>query len=297
MIKVVITGGAGFIGSNLAAALLERGCDVTVIDNLSTGKRENINGTKLLIGDVRDIEALREAFNGASCVYHLAAISNVPQSVREPLETHEINVTGTVNVLVAARACGIKRVVFASSAAVYGSRVAKALKEDMQSNPLSPYAASKLAGENYCHTFNYVYDMACVVLRLFNVYGPCQNYKSQYLSVLPSIINRIDKGLPPVIYGDGEQTRDFVYVKDVVNACMMAGSINTTGIFNIGSGRCISINDLTKMIIKLRELDISPVYEDARTGDVRHSMADISHAVLLRYYPRYTFIKGLQDYL
>ncbi len=302
--RAVVTGGAGFIGSHLSELLLGRGYDVTIIDNLSTGKFSNIAAlldgpkVKFVKGSVTDLPLLQGLFQGVDYVFHQAAIPSVPRSIDNPLATHEANITGTLNVLLAARDNKVKKVIAASSSSVYGDTPTLPKREDMTPNPQSPYAASKLAGEHYCRIFTAVYGLPTVCLRYFNVYGPKQDPESQYAAVIPRFIKMVREGKSPTIYGDGEQTRDFTFVKDVVRANLLAAESNVTGAFNIGRGERVSLNELAKLILKLlRREDIGPVYQKSRAGDVRHSLADISKAALFGYAPGYSIEEGIEEIL
>jgi UDP-glucose 4-epimerase len=293
--RFVITGGAGFIGSNLAEALAkEKGNDVLVIDDLSTGKLENLAGldVKFQKGCITNIEFLKQSFQGTDCVFHLAAIASVKKSIDHPLRTNKVGIEGTLKVLLAARNAGVRRVVLASSAAVYGSSPQLPKNEDMMPEPVSPYAISKFAGEHYAQVFEELYGLQTVSLRYFNVFGPMQDPSSQYSGVISLFISALQAGERPVIYGDGEQTRDFVYVKDVVKANILA-SRAATGVFNIASGKSTNLNTLVATIAKIMGIETSPSYEPARPGDIRHSLAGIGRAKSLGYNPDY----GLEDAL
>lgn len=283
--KVIITGGAGFIGSNLAEELSkEKDNEVIILDDLSTGKTENIAKhfdeilLKFVKGSVTDLDLLKELFKDADYVFHQAAIPSVQRSIEDPMRTNEVNVKGTLNVLIAARDGGVKKVIYASSSSVYGDTPELPKREDMTPNPLSPYAVTKLMGEYYCEVFNEVYDLKTISLRYFNVYGPRQDPYSDYAAVIPRFVNRVLENEPPVIYGDGLQTRDFTFVKDIVKANILAMRSNATGIFNIASGSRISIKELAELIMKLVGKNLKVVFDEPRKGDVRHSLADISKA-------------------
>ena len=301
MIKTVITGGAGFIGSHLADELSDRGYRVTIIDDLSTGKEANIahllkeDKATLIKDSVTSLSRLESAFAGARYVFHLAAIASVPRSLANPELTHEVNATGTLNVLLAARSNKVDKVVFASSAAVYGDTGDSPQREDMLPNPKSPYAVSKLAGEYYCTVFSRAYNLPTVVMRYYNVYGPRQDPKSEYSGVISQFLLRASKGKPPEIFGDGEATRDFVYVKDVVKANLLAAESDASGIFNIGTGGKISIHELAKLAIKLADKKLEPVYREERAADIKHSLADITKASGFGYKPEYSLEEGLKE--
>jgi UDP-glucose 4-epimerase len=294
--KYAITGGAGFIGSNLAEALASEN-EVVVIDDLSSGKRKNLAGLEvsLVEGSVLDIELLRVAFAGCECVFHEAAIASVQRSVEDPIGTSRVGVEGTLNVLVAARDAGADRVVFASSAAVYGDSLELPKREDMRPEPKSPYAVSKLSGEGFCMAFNEVYGMRNVALRYFNVYGPRQDPASEYAAVIPKFVSAYLAGRAPVIFGDGEQTRDFVYVKDVVRANILASESSSSGVFNIASGTRTSLNELSRLIKGITGSKLDPVLAHTRAGDIRDSVADIRLAEGIRYSPNYTMEEGLRE--
>ncbi len=299
--KAVVTGGAGFIGSNLTEELAkEQENEVVVVDNLSTGRRENLQNLKNLKkclfveGSVTDLDLVRGVFKGCDFVFHQAAIPSVPRSVKDPLATNNVNTNGTLNVLVAARDCGVKKVVFASSSSVYGDTPELPKREEMTPNPLSPYAVTKLVGEYYCKVFEEVYGLKTVSLRYFNVYGPRQDPHSDYAAVVPKFVKSVSENKPPVIFGDGEQTRDFTFVKDVVRANLLAAKSGATGVFNIASGRRVSINELAEKIIKIQGKELEPVHSEPREGDVKHSLGDISRAQRgFGFEPRYSLEEGL----
>ncbi len=303
--RIVITGGAGFIGSNLAEELSkdeERDNEVFILDDLSTGRIENIQTLKkfdqqtFVRGSITDLNLLNELFKDVDYVFHQAAIPSVPRSIEDPMRTNEVNVKGTLNVLIAARDGGVKKVIYASSSSVYGDTPELPKREDMTPNPLSPYAVTKLMGEYYCSVFNEVYGLKTIALRYFNVYGPRQDPYSDYAAVIPRFVNRVLENKPPLIYGDGLQTRDFTFVNDTVRANILAMRSNATGIFNIASGRRISIKELAELIMKMVGKNLKVVFEEPRKGDVRHSLADISKArAELGYEPNYSLEKGLEE--
>jgi UDP-glucose 4-epimerase len=298
--KVAVTGGAGFIGSHVAEELARRGYRVTIIDDLSTGKMENLetlsknSNVEFIKGSVTDLAAMRKIFTGALFVFHLAALPSVHRSVEDPLAAHEVNATGTLNVLIAARDAGVKKVVYSSSSSVYGDTPKLPKREDMVPRPLSPYAVSKAAGESYCQVFEQVFNLPTASLRYFNVYGPRQDPNSQYAAVIPSFIKRTRAGEPPVIYGDGKQTRDFTFVKDVVTANILAAETGASGVYNIGRGERVTLNELARIVIKLSGRELTPVYEAERPGDIKHSLADISRAKGFGYHPEYDLAAGLK---
>ena len=299
--KAVVTGGAGFIGSHLAEELARRSYQVIIIDDLSTGKMENTeqllkNGSvEFVRGSITDLSLLQKVFQGAGYIFHQAAVPSVPRSIENPLTSNEANVTGTLNVLLAARDNGVSKVVYASSSSVYGDTPTLPKSEDMLPNPQSPYAVSKLTGEYYCRVFQEVYQLPTVCLRYFNVYGPRQDPNSQYAAVIPRFISRVSQGNPPIIFGDGEQTRDFTFIKDVVEANILAVESDVTGIFNIGKGENISLNRLAELVIRLLGGNVKPVYEESRPGDIRHSVAAISRAGRFGYAPKWSLEEGLKE--
>ncbi len=298
----LVTGGAGFIGSHIAQALAERGQAVRILDNFLTGKRENLSSIRgeieLLEGDIRDFETCRRASRGADYILHQAALPSVPRSVENPLLANEINVTGTLNILLAARQAKVKRVVFASSSSVYGDDPRLPKREGMEGHLLSPYAVTKLAAEKYCRVFDLIYGLSTIGLRYFNVFGPRQDPYSQYAAVIPNFILKILKGESPTVYGDGEQSRDFTYVSDIVEANLLAATAEGVSgeVFNIACGQKMTVNQLVQEINGILGTRINPVHEDARPGDVRHSLADISRAQeSIRYRPRFSFRQGLEQ--
>jgi UDP-glucose 4-epimerase len=300
--KAVVTGGAGFIGSHITEELMQRGYHVIVIDDLSTGKMENIQhlldegNLNFVRGSITNLALLQKFFSDADYIFHQAAIPSVPRSIKNPLASNEVNVTGTLNVLSAARDQGIKKVIFASSSSVYGDTPNLPKREDMTPNPQSPYAVTKLAAEYYCRVFTDVYGISTICLRYFNVFGARQNPDSQYAAVIPKFIKAINEGKSPVIFGDGEQTRDFTFIKDVVHANILAAESKAFGVFNIGKGDRISINQLAQIILKLNgKENIKPLYEKGRLGDIKHSLADISKAQSFGYKPEYDVEKGIVE--
>jgi UDP-glucose 4-epimerase len=297
--KVVITGGMGFIGSHIAEKLLEHN-QVTIIDNERTGKIENIKHLLyskdfyLLKESIVDID-LTEVFKEKDYVFHLAALPSVPRSVKDPYSSNEANITGTLKVLIAARDTGIKKVIFSSSSSVYGDTPTLPKREDMQVNPKSPYAITKATGEMYCKTFEEIYGLPTVCLRYFNVFGPRQDPNSQYAAVIPKFITSISNDESPIIYGDGEQSRDFTFVKHVVDANILSCESDKTGTFNIACGRKITINELVRYINTILGKNIEPVYNDPRPGDIKHSLADISKAKNFGYSPQGNFRDELTE--
>jgi UDP-glucose 4-epimerase len=299
--KVLVTGGAGFIGSHLVEELVRRGHQVVVLDDLSTGKVENIErllkgaNAELVRGSVTDLSLVTGLVKDVAYIFHLAALASVPRSIENPRACHEVNLSGTLNVLLAAMEKGVRKVVYSSSSSVYGDAPTLPKREEMAPQPLSPYAVAKLAGEYYCQVFNEVYKLPTICLRYFNVYGPRQDPNSQYAAAIPSFIQRALAGDPPIVFGDGEQTRDFTFVKDAVAANILATESEASGIFNIGSGQSITINRLVKLVLELTGSQVKPVYRQLRAGDVRHSLADISRAKAFGYEPQYDLRAGLSE--
>ncbi len=300
----VVTGGAGFIGSHICRLLLKRGDRVRVLDNFSSGKMANIEAfgheypgqLEVVEGDIRDLRTLREAMEKAATVFHEAAIVSVQKSVEDPLEVNSVNLEGTLKVLQAAREAGVRKLVLASSTSVYGSSEELPKRETMAVEPLSPYAASKYAGEIYGKIFSTLYRLPVVCLRYFNVFGPGQDPTSEYAAVIPKFISRMLEGKRPVIYGDGGQTRDFVFVEDVARANLLAADSGAAGLaLNIAAGQRYSLNNLVVILDELLGLDFQPVYEPARLGEVRDSQADISLANrTIGYLPEFTLRQGLE---
>lgn len=284
MAQYLVTGGAGFIGSNIVEELLRRGEQVRVLDNLATGRRGNIQpflgDIEFIEGSINDAQLLQQAMKGVDYVLHQAALPSVPRSVEDPLSSHEANATGTMKVLIAARDAPVERVVFASSSSVYGESPTLPKRESMPTQPLSPYAVSKLAGEEYCKVFTRAYGLPTVALRYFNVFGPRQDPKSQYAAAIPGIASAMLRGEPPTIYGDGLQTRDFTYVSNVVSANLRAcTSTEAIGLsINIACGQRITLLDLVDQLNVLLGTEIEPNFAPERPGDVKHSLADISVA-------------------
>ena len=299
--RFLVTGGAGFIGSHLVEHLVGEGHDVVVLDDFSTGKRENVasfRDVEIVEGSVSDPDTCARACRGADYVLHQAALASVPRSLRDPVATHLANATGTLNVLLAARDAGVRRIVYAASSSAYGNTNELPKHEGMPPRPLSPYAVTKLAGEEYCRAFNASFGVETVALRYFNIFGPRQDPASQYAAVVPKFIVSAMGNEGPTIYGDGEQTRDFTYVANAVQANMLAceASAEALGeVFNVGCGARISVNELWRQIAREVKTRATPRYEPARTGDVRDSLASLDRAQrVLGYSPAVTLEEGLK---
>jgi UDP-glucose 4-epimerase len=295
---ILVSGGAGFIGSHVVRGLLAQGRPVRVFDNLSTGKRENLAGldVDLRVGDLRDPAAVAGAVRGVEAVIHLAAAISVPQTVADPAGSHAVNVEGTFCVLEAARTAGVRRFILASSAAIYGDEPSLPKTEESPVRPQSPYALHKLIGEQYLRLYAVLYGMETLSLRYFNVYGPRQNPDSAYAAVIPKFVSAMAGRTPPTVFGDGLQTRDFVYVEDVVaaNLAALAAPRLDGRVLNIGGGRAISLLDLLATLEKIFQRRADPVFADPRPGDVRHSVAAVdAAAAFLGYRPKTPLLDGL----
>ena len=301
MTRVLVTGGAGFIGSNLVEALLEQGDEVRILDNFSTGSRANLvslgRDVDVVEGDLRSYERVHTAVRGVEVVFHEGALGSVPRSVQDPLTSTAVNVEGTLNVLLAARDEGIRRVVFASSSSVYGDGGTFPRVETAAPNPISPYAVAKLAAERYCVTFFRVYGLETVALRYFNVFGPRQDPRSQYAAVVPRFVEAIANSRPVTVYGDGEQSRDFTFVENVVRANLLAADADGAGgrVLNIAAGGSETVNELADTVGRLLDAEVQKAFEPQRAGDVRESWADIGAArEAIGYEPRVGFEEGLR---
>ena len=300
--KVLITGGAGFIGSNLARAFIKEGVKVKIIDNFSTGKRENIEDIKdkieFIEGDITDKRTIEEAVKGVDYVLHEAAIPSVARSVEDPISSNHANITGTLLLLEASRRFNIKRVIYASSSSAYGDTPTLPKREDMKPLPLSPYAITKLTGEYYMKVYCELFKVETISLRYFNVFGPYQDPKSEYAAVIPRFITRMLRDEPPVIFGDGLQTRDFCYIDNVIDAnfkAIKAGRVAVGKVFNIACGRRIDLLTLVDIINKYLGKDLKPIFDKPRPGDIKHSLADISLAKkLLGYEVKVEVEEGLK---
>jgi nucleoside-diphosphate-sugar epimerase len=297
MSSFLVTGGAGFIGSHLAAELQRRGHSVRVLDDFSSGKRENLTGAELMEGDVADPDTSRRAVEGMEVVLHQAAIPSVPRSVKDPARSNRANVDGTLALLLAARDAGVRRVVFAGSSSVYGDAATLPKRETMPANPLSPYALQKLVGEQYCQLFTRLYGLETVTLRYFNVFGPRQDPGSPYSGVISLFIKALLGGQTPTVHGDGGQTRDFTYVANVVDGVLRAAEANDVAgeVINLATGGRVSLNDLLKTLAAITGRPAEAVYGPPREGDVRDSQADIGKAErLLGYRTLVPFEEGLK---
>lgn len=304
--KFLVTGGAGFIGSNIVKELLHRGHFVRVLDNFSTGKRENVNefrnkkSFELIEGDLRSFHIVRNAIKDIDYVLHQGALPSVPRSVNDPITTNDVNILGTLNILEAAKEMDVKRVVYASSSSVYGNNENLPKREDQAVAPLSPYAISKYTGERYCQVYHQIYGLETVCLRYFNVFGPNQDPNSEYSAVIPKFIRIMKKGKAPLIYGDGTQSRDFTYVSNNVVANILACEIGEAAgkVYNIACGESYTLLQLVSYINELLGSDIEPLFTDPRPGDVKHSRADISLArAELGFQVQIPFREGLQSFL
>jgi UDP-glucose 4-epimerase len=298
----LVTGGAGFIGSHITEHLILQGHEVIILDNFFSGRRENISdliGNKkvtLINGSITDSELLKSAFKSVDGIFHEAAITSVSGSIQDPVATNDVNITGTLNVLIAARDAGVKKVVFASSASVYGDAPGLPKQESMNPHPKSPYAISKLTGEYYMDVFSSLYGIRTLSLRYFNVFGPRQDPLSEYAAVIPRFITRILSHRAPVIFGDGTQTRDFIYVKDVAEANLHAMESTAEGVCNIAYGQPLSLNALADQIMKTTGHFLRPRYEPERAGDIHDSFADCSRAIkTFGYAPRYSVETGVAE--
>ncbi len=297
----LITGGAGFIGSNMARFLLDKEQKVRVLDNFETGKRENLTevagGIEIVEGDIRDIDTVRRAVAGADVVYHLAALGSVPRSVKDPLASHDTNVNGIVNMLIASRDAKVKRFVFSSSSSVYGQCKVLPQHEGLPLAPISPYGATKAAGEIYCRTFYETYGLQTISLRYYNVFGPRQDPTSQYAAAIPLFVSALLRDKPPTIFDDGEQSRGFTYIDNVMTANWLAANAKETHgeVVNISTKNAVTVNTVVNVIRKLMgKENIKPVYAPPRPGDIKHSLADVTLAKkVIGYEPFVSFEEGI----
>jgi nucleoside-diphosphate-sugar epimerase len=300
MASYLVTGGAGFIGSHLSEELARRGHRVRVVDSLVTGKRRNldhVSGVEFVHGDLADLEVARASVDGVEFVLHQAAIPSVPRSVKDPLTSNEANITSSLNILVAARDAGVKRFVYAGSSSAYGDTPTLPKREDMPTNPLSPYALQKLVGEQYCRLFTKLYGLETVTTRYFNVFGPRQDPGSPYSGVISLFSTALLEGRRPIIYGDGEQTRDFTYVANVVDGVLRAAEAPGVAgeVMNVATGGRISLNELLRVMNRICGTSLEALYQAPRAGDVRDSQADITKAkTLIGYSPIVPFEDGLR---
>jgi nucleoside-diphosphate-sugar epimerase len=299
--EVLVTGGAGFIGSHLARRLLGEGHEVRVLDNFSTGNRANLapfaEEVEIVEGDIQSYERVHNAVRDCEVVFHQAALPSVPRSIQDPLTSNAVNVIGTLNILLASRDSGVRRVVFASSSSIYGADPTLPKQEDKRPQPISPYAVAKLAAEGYCRSFAQVYALETVALRYFNVFGPRQDPLSHYAAVIPKFITALIDNRPPVVFGDGEQSRDFTYIDNVIDANLLAAGVEGVSgqTFNVACGDRISLNRLLDDLRDIVGVDTEPTYLDPRPGDVMHSLADIGRArERLGYQPEVDFREGLR---
>jgi nucleoside-diphosphate-sugar epimerase len=303
MAKYLVTGGAGFIGSNLARYILAKDHDVVVVDNFATGKPENLNDIRdritFIEGDIRCRETMDNAIAGCAAIFHEAALGSVPRSVKDPVTSHDVNVNGTINVLESARALGVNRVVFAASSSAYGDQKESPKHEGMVPAPISPYASSKLACEGYLQAYAAAYGMETVSLRYFNVFGPYQDPNGAYAAVIPAFVSRLLKGEQPVVFGDGEQSRDFCYIENVCHANWLAAhapaEVCTGEAINIACHHATSLNQILDKLSKLLGVEVKAEYGPMRAGDVKDSLADISRAkATIGYEPQVYFEEGLE---
>jgi nucleoside-diphosphate-sugar epimerase len=301
MAKYLVTGGAGFIGSHIVERLIKDGQSVRVLDNFATGKRENLapfgSKVELIEGDLRDPADCRRACAGIEVVFHEGAVPSVPKSVEDPTTSHQANVDGTFNILMAARDAKCRRLVYAASSSAYGDAVELPKREAARPEPLSPYAVNKLVGEYYCRVFSCCYGLQTVSLRYFNVFGPRQDPKSQYAAAIPAFVTAVLHGEPPTIYGDGEQTRDFTFIDNVVHANLLAAKAPRVDgqVINIACGERVSVNQIIRRINELLGKNVAPRYVAERPGDVKHSLADIGEArKLIGFEPVILFDEGLK---
>jgi nucleoside-diphosphate-sugar epimerase len=301
--KYLVTGGAGFIGANLVKKLLKQNNYVRVVDNFSTGKKENIKefldnlNFEFIEGDISDLMTARKVVKTMDFVLHQAAIPSVPRSIKNPLASNKSNIDATLNILVASRDEKVKKLVYASSSSIYGNSIELPKQESDPINPISPYALTKFVGERYCQLFSELYSLPTICLRYFNVFGPKQDPNSEYSAVIPKFIKAVLRNEPPVIYGDGEQSRDFTFVDNVVEANILAVQSKISGeVINIACGEKTSLNNLLKYINQIIGKNIKPIYEKSRTGDIKHSLADISKAKnLIEYEPSVRAKEGLKN--
>jgi nucleoside-diphosphate-sugar epimerase len=301
MTQYLVTGGAGFIGSHIVHGLVADGQTVRVLDNFSTGKRANlagvINDVEVIEGDLRSIDDCLKACKGVEIVFHEGALPSVPKSVADPRSSHDANVNGTFNLLMAARDCGCRRVIYAGSSSAYGDQLESPKRESMRPAPLSPYAVNKLVGEYYLKAFHECYGLETISLRYFNVFGPRQDPQSQYAAAIPAFVTAILNDRPPTVYGDGEQTRDFTYVDNVVHGNVLAAKAPKLSgeVINVACAESVTVNHTIELINKLLGKDVKPIYTDVRPGDIKHSLSDITLArKIIGFAPVVSFDEGLR---
>jgi len=301
MAQYLVTGGAGFIGSHIVHRLVADGQKVRVLDNFSTGKRANLAAVSkdvdVVEGDLRSAEDCRKACKGVEIIFHEGALPSVPKSVADPQSSHDCNINGTFNILMAARDCGCRRVIYAGSSSAYGDQAESPKRESMRPAPLSPYAVNKLVGEYYLRAFHECYALETISLRYFNVFGPRQDPKSQYAAAIPAFVSAILNGKPPTIYGDGEQTRDFTYIDNVVHGNMLAAKAPKLSgeVINVACSESVTVNHTIELINKLLGKSVKPIHTDIRPGDIKHSLADISLArKIIGFEPVVKFDEGLR---
>ncbi|MDM8007490.1 MAG: SDR family oxidoreductase [Phycisphaerae bacterium] len=301
MSTYLVTGGAGFIGSHIVHRLVADGQKVRVLDNFSTGKRANLaavsKDVEVVEGDLRSIDDCRKAGKGVEIIFHEGALPSVPKSVADPRSSHDCNINGTFNVLMAARDCGCRRVIYAASSSAYGDQLESPKRESMRPAPLSPYAVNKLVGEYYLRAFYECYGLETISLRYFNVFGPRQDPKSQYAAAIPAFVSAILNDKPPTIYGDGEQTRDFTYIDNVVHSNMLAAKAPKLSgeVINVACSESVTVNHTIELINNLLGKNVKPIYTDVRPGDVKHSLADITLArKIIGFEPVVKFDEGLR---
>lgn len=297
----LITGGAGFIGSSMARFLLEKGIAVRVLDNFETGKKENLTeiagDIEVIEGDIRDIDIVKQALKDVDVVYHLAALGSVPRSIKDPVTTHDVNVTGTFNILNQSKEADVKRIVFASSSAVYGQSPVLPQHEKLPLAPISPYGATKAIAEVYFRAFYETYGLESVCLRYYNVFGPRQDPSSQYAAAIPLFVSALLRDQPPTIFDDGEQSRGFTYIENIMEANFLAANAPQAQgqAMNISTSNAVTVNTVVKAIAKLLGKDIAPTYAPPRFGDIKHSLADVSYAKqVIGYQPLVTFEEGIR---
>jgi UDP-glucose 4-epimerase len=300
--KYLVTGVAGFIGSNITRRLLKENCEVRGYDNFSTGKRKNLedlekkNNFELIEGDLNNPDEIKKAVKNIDIILHEAAVPSVQRSVENPAFVNDSNINGTLNLLIAAKEEKVRRLVYASSSSIYGFNEKLPKREDMPAEPISPYALSKYTGERYCQIFSEIYNLPTICLRYFNVFGPYQDPDSEYSAAIPKFIKLMLEDKQPIIFGDGEQSRDFTYVDNVVEANILAANSDITGeVFNIACGERVSLKEVVQILNTILNKDIKPIFKENRVGEVKHSLADISKARnIIGYEPKYKFAEGIR---